>query len=234
MAKNDYHTYSLTQTETILGWLWLPVYLVFLSWGLQALFSLLKIEYTTFALNIVYFSVNLLFVVLVFRRFLQQRFFGSGFWNFVQALILGFALYAAATWLIRFLLTRLSWELTIYNNDAIADLVNVNRYVMLAVTVIAAPIIEETLLRGVVFGSLRSTGRVPAYAVSCVIFIFMHVWQFFGVYPFGSVLLNCLAYIPAALALCWTYEKSGTIWGSITLHALINAASFGLLELHLL
>ena len=42
--------------------------------------------------NIIYFSINLLFVLLVFRNFLLQRFFGSGFWNFVQTLILGFAL----------------------------------------------------------------------------------------------------------------------------------------------
>ena len=60
---------------------------------------------------------------------------------------------------------------------------------------------------------------------------FMHSWQYFGFYPTGSVLLSCLAYVPASAALAWTYEKSGTIWCPIALHAVINALSFTALTL---
>ena len=38
-----------------------------------------------------------------------------------------------------------------------------------------------------------------------------------------QVLLSCMPYLPASVALAWTYEKAGTIWAPITLHALINA-----------
>ena len=81
------------------------------------------------------------------------------------------------------------------------------------------------------FGSLHRTSRVLAYFVSCFIFVFMHNWQYFALYPAGKVLLSCIPYIPAAAALGWVYEKAETIWAPITLHAIINAMSFGLLTL---
>ena len=104
-----------------------------------------------------------------------------------------------------------------------------DRRAMSFVTIILAPIIEETLVRGLVFGSLHRTSRWLAYIVSCFLFVFMHNWQYFGLYPALSILLSCLPYIPASVALAWVYEKGGTIWAPITLHALINAMSFGLL-----
>ena len=106
-----------------------------------------------------------------------------------------------------------------------------NRYVMLAISVVLAPVIEETLLRGLVFGSIRAASRPMAYITSIFIFTMMHNWQYFGLYPFGSMLLSCLAYVPASAALCWTYEKAGTIWAPITIHAIINAISFGIVVL---
>ena len=51
-------------------------------------------------------------------------------------------------------------------------------------------------------------------------------------YPAGKVLLSCIPYLPASVALAWTYEKAGTIWASISLHAVVNALSFGLLQLN--
>ena len=46
------------------------------------------------------------------------------------------------------------------------------------IVVFLAPFIEEVLFRGYVFGSLRDHSRVVAYVVSCVLFAFLHVWQF--------------------------------------------------------
>ena len=136
-----------------------------------------------------------------------------------------------STWAVRFALDKLVPGYTIYNNETVGDLVLANRYAMLFVTIILAPIIEETLIRGLVFGSQHRTSRALAYVVSCFLFVFMHNWQYFALYPVGSVLLSCLPYIPAAIALGWVYEKSSTIWAPITLHALINAMSFGILTL---
>lgn len=219
----------LTVGEAVAGWLYLPLYLVGLSILLQKLFLVLHLPLNGISINVTYFTVNLVFVLLAFHNFLRQSYFGGDFWNFVQALILGFVLYYAGNFLITLAIEKLHGSLTVYNNDTVLSLADQSYYVMLAATVLAAPIVEETLLRGVVFGSLHSTSRVLAYGMSCLIFVLMHNWQYFAYYPAQEVLLSCLPYIPAAIALCWTYEKGRTIWASITLHALINAISFGVL-----
>ena len=98
---------------------------------------------------------------------------------------------------------------------------------MLLCTVIAAPIVEETLVRGVVFGSFHKINRYLAYAVSILLFSAMHIWQFAGTLTVPALLYNGLVYVPASVALGWTYEKSGTILCPIILHAMINAIACG-------
>lgn len=235
MARKAPHSsvHSLTRTEAILGWCYLPVYLIVLNLLLQLINEKLSLGMTALTINIVYFAVNVLAVVLIFRRFLRQSFFGGSFWSFVQALVLGFAMYYAGTWVLQFLLSKLAPGFTIYNNNTVAGLISANTYVMMAITVLVAPIIEETLVRGLVFGSIRPTSRMMAYLVSVILFTLMHNWQYFMLYPAASVLISCIPYIPASIALAWTYERAGTIWASITLHAVVNALSFGLLQLQL-
>ena len=147
------------------------------------------------------------------------------------AMVVREAVRRAGTWVIQLLESKLAGDFVIYNNETVTELISTNRYVMLAASVIFAPIVEETLVRGVVFGTIRPASRVLAYIVSALLFTLMHNWQYFGLHPFVSILLSCLPYLPASVALAWVYEKGGTIWAPITLHALINAMSFGLLTL---
>ena len=49
--------------------------------------------------------------------------------------------------------------------------------------------------------------------------------------PVGVTMLAALPYLPAGIALGWTYEKSNTIWAPIALHMLINAIAFGVLSI---
>lgn len=232
MAKSYYSLgRSLSRAEAIAGWCYLPFYLVLLSVILQYLFTALKLPVDTITLNIAYFAINLAAVLIIFRSFLRQRFFGASFWEFVQACILGFVFYQVGTLAVQFAVSKLGGTMEVYNNATVAGMVLENRYVMLAISVIFAPVIEETLIRGLVFGSIRTASRPLAYITSIFVFTMMHNWQYFGAHALGAVLLSCLAYIPASAALCWTYEKAGTIWASITVHAIINAISFGILVL---
>ena len=233
MARKASNSMSsrLTRFETIAGWLYLPFYLIILNLLLQLANEKLSLGMSALTINIAYFAINLAATLLIFHGFLRQSYFGGSFWNFVQAVVLGFALYYAGTWAIQALEQLLAGQFTIYNNETLNDLIFENRYVMLAVSVVFAPVIEETLVRGVVFGTIRPASRVLAYIVSALLFTLMHNWQYFGLHPFLSILLSCLPYIPASVALAWVYEKAGTIWAPITLHALINAMSFGLLNL---
>ena len=221
---------TMTTAQYALGWLYLPFYVLLTSLGLQFLARLLDIEMTDFQLNLLYFTVNFVFVLAVYHRFLLKslRGFTEHFWQFIQTLILGFALYYFIAYVLLWVLNLLAGDVPNFNDEVIGGYISENRTVMLICSVVVAPIVEETLVRGVVFGSFHRKNRIVAYAVSVLLFSAFHVWQYYDRAGLVPMLINALRYIPASVALGWTYEKSGTIWTSIVLHALINAISYGI------
>jgi uncharacterized protein len=87
----------------------------------------------------------------------------------------------------------------------------------------AAPITEEVFFRGFMFAGLRrGTNFVVAAAVSA------GVWGIFHYTGPGSwgVVLQLMVF---GLALCWLYERTGSIWPTIAVHALNNALAFAIL-----
>lgn len=87
------------------------------------------------------------------------------------------------------------------------------------------PVIEETLFRGLVFGSLRQYSplmawlvAVPLYAVSCV-------WRYAAESGDPRLLLLAVAYLPLSAALTWCYDNGGSIWSSVVLHAVCNGVT---------
>jgi len=88
-----------------------------------------------------------------------------------------------------------------------------NFLLMLLLVGVIAPIVEEVLFRGVLYGWLRA--RLPLFAavgISAAVFAAAHVIP---------VLLPALLVVGLVLALA--YELSGSLWTSILLHALQNS-----------
>jgi len=84
--------------------------------------------------------------------------------------------------------------------------------------VLAAPVAEEVFFRGFLFGGLR--GRMsfwPAAAVSGLLFGLVHL-------PGGPLQVPPLAVFGVLLA--WLYERTGSLWPPILMHAIQNAISF--------
>ena len=96
-----------------------------------------------------------------------------------------------------------------------------------AVTVVMAPLLEELMFRGGVFGTLRRWNRAAAYIGCLLLFALLHTWQYALYDP--KYLLFILQYLPAGWLLCRCYEKTECIWASILLHVMNN--SFALLLL---
>ena len=48
------------------------------------------------------------------------------------------------------------------------------------------------------------------------------MWQFAAVNHSWTYLLQMLQYLVPGLVMAWTYERSGTLWGSVLLHAAVN------------
>lgn len=86
---------------------------------------------------------------------------------------------------------------------------------MLALAVLLAPAAEEALFRGVFFASLRpAVGFWPAALGSSVLFASVHMApaQIGGLFVLG-------------LAFCWLYNRTGSLWPGVMLHALQNAVA---------
>ena len=87
-----------------------------------------------------------------------------------------------------------------------------------ALAVLVAPVCEELLFRGVIFGSLRARlGFWPAAAASGALF--------------GAIHLSPVHVLPLAVlgvALAWVYERTGSLWTSVGLHAIQNATVMAL------
>ena len=78
---------------------------------------------------------------------------------------------------------------------------------------------------GLVFGNLKHKSRAVAYGVSCLLFALLHVWQFAVVSRDITYFLLMVQYLVPGLVLAWAYDRSGTLWTSIALHAAANALS---------
>ena len=222
----------MSRGEMIGGFLYLPLYVIGLAWLLGLAVDGLDLHWPAATINLVLFLIHAVVIVLIFRRWLITSLanIAHRFWAFVQAVILGFVFYYALLWLLRFLLDLLHLTAVNPNDQAVSAMAAGSFYVMLACTVLLAPLVEETLFRGLIFGNLHPKSRILAYGLSALLFAALHVWQYAGRVSWGSTVITAVSYLPAGVALGWTYEKSDTIWASILVHCLINAVSMGILH----
>lgn len=97
--------------------------------------------------------------------------------------------------------------------------------VTMLIVIFLAPFVEEVLFRGLVFGGLRGKSVLLAYAVSCALFALVHVWQFVVQSRDLTYFLLMVQYLVPGVVLAWVYDRSGTLWTAIGLHAVTNALS---------
>ena len=115
------------------------------------------------------------------------------------------------------------------NNEAVISLVSDSGGVMSATVIFFAPLVEEVLFRGGIFGFLRKYNRAAAYIVTVAAFSFYHLWAY--VLQDTSNLIYLAQYIPAGIILCRIYERSNTIWAPIGMHMLVNYVSVRAIEM---
>lgn len=216
---------SLRRREVILGTVWFLIYFFLMSALVQVILAALGIDYDLSTLNAAYFLLDFLITALVFYRFLSESLSVAvhGIPRLIKGVVLGFAAYLLLTILPDILFSLIPGEIAVPNDDTVSAIAESSYYVMLAGAVLLAPLTEETLIRGLVFGSIRKKNRVVAYAVTAVLFAAMHMLEYLGDMSALTALYNLLVYGLPSIALCLCYEYSGTIWASIILHAIINA-----------
>lgn len=89
--------------------------------------------------------------------------------------------------------------------------------------VIFAPIVEEILFRGVFYQELRSkTNYVLATFISSLSFGLIHTLPIFLVSKEPAEILYLLLYSGMGFIMTRAYEKTGSIWGSVSVHFVNN------------
>lgn len=222
---------AMSRGELIGGFFYLPVYLLALTLILSLVLDWIAPSYTDAQFNAVFYIVNFLVMAAIFHRFLiaSLRALMERFWPAVQAVILGYVLYWVVDWLAAVALSLLNPSTVNPNQAAVNTLLQTDFYLFAACTVLLAPLVEELFFRGLFFSNLYPKSRILAYTVSVVCFSLLHIYNYIGVAAWRDLLFSFLAYVPPSIALAWTYERAGTIWAPILLHAFINFVNCGLL-----
>ena len=215
----------MTRWEKLLSGIYLILQLMLLPGLLAAANRQLPSPLGAAQLNFVFFSLNFICILAVCHRFLWGNLLvilrQPG--RFLGAVALGFVGYWAANLAMSQLLFALSPDFANVNDRSIALMVEADLPLMAAGTILLVPTVEETLYRGLLFGSLYRRSRAAAYVLSTLAFCAIHVVGYLGVYS-GDILLLCfLQYIPAGLCLSWAYAQADSVFAPILIHTLINA-----------
>ncbi len=228
---NPVWTDPMPRGARIAGWVYLPIHVAVLPLTLGMLLVAVLGELPSDVMsNVLYYLCGLVFTLIAMWRFLRRS-FDTMVGSLLRCIGMMFAAYGLDVLLslVLQLGTSLIGELPVPNNDAVTDLAKVDYKRMIAVAVLMAPLVEECLFRGVIFGTIRPKSRFGAYAASIVLFSLYHVWQYALLYQEPKLLLSALAYVPVSAALTFCYEQTRSIWPPVFFHMFINALSLSVL-----
>ena len=224
----------LNRTQTILGWVYLPVHMFAIPLLLGMYASFLPGGLSTSDGNLIYYAVGMAFTLIVMWGYLRSCFdvFLDNLklcaFTLLLALGLDYLLSVAMT-AVLMVLEQAAGQTP--NDQALMDIAVTDAGLVKGIVVYMAPLVEETLFRGVVFGSLRGKNRVLAYVVSIALFSFAHVWQAAVVSMSLAPLIYAIRYVPVSFVLTWSYDRTGSIWVPIIFHMFINALSLTVLSM---
>ena len=219
---------STTRRETLLGWSYLLISLFVLPYALDFLNLLPAEPLSATVLNLVYFSMNFMSVLVIFRRFLTAsvKTALAAPWRCLRFAALGLFTYLVAMNLISRGIGLIDPDFTNINDNIVTQLSQEHRIFMGIATMFLVPISEETLYRGLVFQGFHRKNRLLAYGLSALIFGAIHVMNYIGLYDWLTLLLCFVQYLPAGLVLAWAYEKTDTVITPIIIHITINQIGF--------
>lgn len=228
MAKSKAATY-MTAGEQIAGVIFFVIYLLVLPFAADPIFNfagkLLGVSISSGLRSAIYYYVLFAVTIIIFHKFIARtsRQALEGIGGAAKAVLLGMVALYGLNELVYRLTNLVMTNRTNLNDVTIsAQIEDAPRTTMLIV-IFLAPFVEEVLFRGLVFGNLRAKGRWLAYVISCLLFALLHVWQFAVVHQDITYLLLMIQYLVPGLVLAWAYDRSGTLWASIALHAAANA-----------
>lgn len=217
----------MSKGEKIFGWIYVFIHIFLMPYGVAlcyTLFGKMGISISDKYTNLIYYGIGFILLFIFMHHYMKSTFYDlcENKLNTFRAVTMGYLFYYVLSYLINTLILIIAGEPTNPNNDAVIAEFLKNRNVMFAVAAIIAPIVEEVLFRGVIFGTIRRKNRYAAYIISVLAFAFYHLWSYFAYEYSPELFLDVLQYIPGGIVLAWAYERGRNLWSSILLHVVIN------------
>ena len=201
---------------------YIPVHIYLLPKLLYGMFR--EGQLSTLSMNVVCYTIATVFLMACLWRFFRQEFdalcdFGPGV---LLEVVKSYGVLLLCNMAISIGLILFGHDEN-PNNAAIFSLAGEDMGMAAAVAVFLAPIAEETMFRGGIFGLLRPYSRAAAYVASILLFSLYHIWSYALSDP--TAWLYLLQYLPASYLLARIYEKTNSLWAPIFLHMTVNGVS---------
>lgn len=215
---------NLTGKEKNIGLVYLVFQYAFLPVLLQLVGQVFSLGDSDTLYNFLYFSINFICVIAIFSKFLKKSVLRVK--RFQQDVLSAAAIGFGAFWLSSSLLHSLTQlffpEFVNLNDSSLVNILGEYPVLLFLSTVILAPVAEEVLHRGLIFGWLREKNVWAAYSLSALLFAAIHVVQYIGLYSPLHMLIALVQYLPAGIVFAWAYQRSGCIFAPIAIHAANN------------
>ena len=228
MAKKKF-TSHMTPGEQIAGTVFFVIYLLVLPFVTGPLFRLterlLGTSISQSLENVIYYYILFSVTIIIFHKYIghTSRRLADNLGVAAKTLVAGLVALYGLNELVYRLSNLLFTNRTNLNDSTISAQIHDAPHVTLLIVVFLAPFVEEVLFRGLVFGCLKSKSRTVAYLLSCGLFALLHVWQFAVVHKDITYFLLMVQYMVPGAVLAWSYDRSGSLWTPIGLHAVVNA-----------
>jgi membrane protease YdiL (CAAX protease family) len=191
-------------------------------------FSLSMDSYTATAyLNIILDSVLVIMASIIFKDSLKQQwrdFLKNKKDNLLYACIIGVAMIYAAAIIGSMISSLFGAQSSSQNQELIESVASSRPLVMFATSVLLAPVFEEILFRGVIFGWAYEVNPIFAHLLSGFLFGFLHIMDAVLSGNFGEF-VQIFSYFFMGCVLSFLYEKRNNIFVPIITHSLNNFIS---------
>lgn len=178
-----------------------------------------------YLVNVINMAAGALLSVLVFHKFLFQSFatLKKHPMKVLGTVIVALILNLGAGQMMELIQKWTSLQIANANNDLVVGLLKQHPLVVGLSVCLLAPLTEECLWRGLVFGETKRLNKIFAYLLSISLFALLHVCQSIGTQSWWMIALSFVTYLPSGAILAWAYNHTNTIWCSILAHCAINA-----------
>ena len=216
-----------SRREALLGGIYLAVNILVLPRLFPLVHNLLGAPLGAAQLNFIFFCVNFLAVIVIFRKFLAASTRDALKVPFptIWYAILGFFGNRILGEFVTIFCISVYPDFANVNDGSIAVMVQQDFLMMALGTVLLVPLAEEVLYRGLLFRGLFDRSPLAAYLVSTLLFAAIHVTGYIGQYEPVLLLLCFLQYLPAGYCLAFAYHRSGTIAAPIFMHMMTNISA---------